>query len=236
MRLPAPKFCPQPISYLLKKCFVTEPDQRPDFKGIKKSLQDAYHLLFHKSTLAEKQRNEQNVSHPIAIPSNIMKSRYAAALQGNQDIEKPKEYGPMQPTKLQTISEDIGSVQYTTVHQSSKSSGNIHETFFKEQNIEGIMNDSEKNGMKSKNKERNISPVQYATLDILPKLEMKNSLKADENCLNSENEKKIHHKEIKDGTIFQSMDEEIFSLSYKTLNSCSPKSLSDSTIYIDQHK
>ena len=237
--MPAPKFCPQPISYLLKKCFVTEPDQRPDFKVIKKFLEDAYRLLFHKTKLAEKhglQHNGQKVSNPIAIPSNTMKSRYVAVLKGNQDVEKTRDYRQQQPMKLQTKSDDNGPVQYTTVQQPTKSSGNIHETSSNEQNIEVSMDDIEKNDVNFENRERNISPVLYATVETLPKSESQNSPKPDGNCLNSEIEKKTYHEGIKDVTVFQTRDEEIFSLSYKTLNSSSPKSLSDSTIYINQYK
>ena len=236
VRLPAPRFCPQPISYLLQKCFVTEPDQRPDFKVIKKFLEDVYRLLFTKTKLAEKQRNDQTVSHPMAIPSSTMKSRYVAVLQGNQVFEKPRDDRQQQSAKRQTKSEDISPVKYTTVQQLPKSSGNIEETSSDEQNIEGFMDDSEKNEINLKDMERNISPVQYATVEILSKSKIKNSSKDDGNCLNSENEKNTHHEEIKDATIFQSKDEEISSLSYKTLNSCSPKSLSDSTIYTNQYK
>ena len=53
VRLPAPKFCPQSISYLLKKCFVTEPDQRLNFRIMKVFLEDAYRLLFNKKQSAE---------------------------------------------------------------------------------------------------------------------------------------------------------------------------------------
>ena len=120
--------------------------------------------------------------------------------------------------------------------QLPKSSGKIEETSSDEQNIEGFMDNSEKNEIILKDKERNLSPVQYATVEILSKSKSENSPKDDGNCLNSENEKKIHHEEMKDVTTFRSKDEEIFSLSYKTLNSCSPKSLSDSTIYINQYK
>ena len=70
-------------------------------------------------------------------------------------------------------------------------------------------------------------------MEILPKSNNKYSSFTGKECLGDENEPK-DQQAIQDVMLLRTKDEEIFSLQYKTLSSSSPKSLSDSTIYINQ--
>ena len=70
-------------------------------------------------------------------------------------------------------------------------------------------------------------------MEILPKSKNQYSSFTNEEHSKDENEPK-DQQVIQDVMLRRLNDEEIFSLQYKTLSSSSPKSLSDSTIYINQ--
>ena len=67
----------------------------------------------------------------------------------------------------------------------------------------------------------------------MPKSEKKYSSKTDENDLKDVREPK-NPQTMPDVMMLPIKDEDIFSLQYKTLSSSSPRSLSDSTIYVNQ--
>ena len=45
IRLPNPQWCPEQISTLIKRCFLEDPNTRPDFKEIKSAIENAYGFL-----------------------------------------------------------------------------------------------------------------------------------------------------------------------------------------------
>ena len=175
VRLPAPKFCPQSISYLLKKCFVTEPDQRPDFKIIKAFLEDAYRLLFNKKQSAEKhcdgsQLPKQSLGE---LQGETMKNRYVAVLKGNKNCGKSHHGQAEKEAQVEKNSEDFGSVQYTLGKQLPKSDikalANIDENLSEEHSNVAETKDVDKDNKKPLNIEGEECSVQYTTVEILPK-------------------------------------------------------------------
>ena len=239
VRLPAPKFCPQSISYLLKKCFVTEPDQRPDFKIIKAFLEDAYRLLFNKKQSEEKHCDGSQIpKQPLSeLQGETMKNRYVAVLKGNQNCENSHHGRAEKEAPVEKNSEDFGSVQYTVVKQLPKSDikplANTDKNLSEEHSRVAEAKDVDKDDKKPLDTEGEECSVQYTTVEILPNSKNQYSSFTNEEHSKDENEPR-DQQVIQDVMLLRTKDEEIFSLQYKTLSSSSPKSLSDSTIYINQ--
>ena len=75
IRLPNPPYCPFKIGELMKKCFLENTSQRPGFKEIKESLQDACEELFRiPAASEEKSKNNIRCSYAEIMPLNQMKS------------------------------------------------------------------------------------------------------------------------------------------------------------------
>ena len=196
VRLPAPQFCPQSVSYLLKKCFVTEPDQRPDFKIIKALLEDAYRLLFKKKQSTEKHRDscqlpKQQLSE---LQGETMKNRYVAVLKGNQNCENSQRGPAEKEAPVEKNSENFGSVQYTVVKQLPKPDikplADIDENLSEEHSIVAEMKDVDKDNKKPPNIEEKECSVQYTTVEILPKSKNQYSSFTNEEHSKDENEPK----------------------------------------------
>ena len=196
VRLPAPKFCPQSIAYLLKKCFVTEPDQRPDFKIIKAFLEDAYRLLFNKKQSAEKHRDSSQLpKQPLSeLQGKTMKNRYVAVLKGNDNCEKSHHGQAEKEAPVEKNSEDFGSVQYTLGKQLPKSDikalANIDENLSEEHSNVAETKYVDKDNTKPLNIEGEECSVQYTIVEILPKSKNQYSSFSNEEHTKEENEPK----------------------------------------------
>ena len=102
IRLPNPPFCPDDICNLIKRCFLEDPDQRPNFKEIKEILQTAYDALIA-TAQSNKNKNEKETENPYAsmislkkMKDNTMQERYSCIKRGNE-TENP--YASINPIK-----------------------------------------------------------------------------------------------------------------------------------------
>lgn len=95
IRLPNPPHCPYKIGELMKKCFLENPSQRPDFKEIKDALQNACKELFQIPTLSvEPSMSDIRCSYATIMPLEKMKSdnigkRYFEVQKSNQNKSYP---------------------------------------------------------------------------------------------------------------------------------------------------
>ena len=125
MRLPTPKCCPDQIENLLRKCFFTKPDERPDFKDVKVLLESGYQSLYFKPKKTQTPLNHQYVQMDTPalnkVKSPAMKNRYDAVLIRNQNVVKEnlKHIETKPPTTVEVISE----VHFPTIRDFPKSDG-----------------------------------------------------------------------------------------------------------------
>ena len=106
VRLPAPKYCPPPISAMISKCFLEKPTLRPDFREIKSLLDIAYVSLASKTSQIDPCfKIESSINATI---SNAMKIRYTSVLKGNSN----NEILELEP---KSNDENQSAIQYSTV-------------------------------------------------------------------------------------------------------------------------
>src|SRR4051794_36855764 len=63
-RLPKPKDCPEALYELMKTCWLEEPNDRPDFKGIQKKLRTAYDEYKTTLPLEDSPPSSKRISDP----------------------------------------------------------------------------------------------------------------------------------------------------------------------------
>ena len=85
VRLPAPRFCPQPISDLINNCFYERPNLRPDFEQIKYAIESAYSTLISKTIPINTSSDTKTWLNEAK--NNDMKIRYTSVLKGNSNEE-----------------------------------------------------------------------------------------------------------------------------------------------------
>ena len=106
VRLPAPKYCPPPISAMISKCFLEKPTLRPDFREIKSLLDIAYVSLASKTSQIDPCFNIESSIN--STKSNAMKIRYTSVLKGNSN----NEILELEP---KSNDENQSSIQYSAV-------------------------------------------------------------------------------------------------------------------------
>ena len=111
VRLPAPKYCPSPISDMISKCFFERPTLRPDFKEIKSTLDSAYVSLASKTNPIDLCFNIETSIN--ATKSNAMKIRYTSILKEKLD-------NVILEVEPKSNDEDQGSIQYSTLQNADK--------------------------------------------------------------------------------------------------------------------
>ena len=91
MRLKKPSLCPEPIANLISKCFIIEPEKRPNFDEIKETLDLSKKNLFYvpsrKKKLLDVPGKELTV-HQSTSYDVSMKADYFCAINRNREKQK----------------------------------------------------------------------------------------------------------------------------------------------------
>ena len=91
MRLMKPSLCPEPIANLISKCFIIEPEKRPNFEEIKEILDLSKKNLFYvpsrKKKLLDVPGKELTV-HQSTSYDVSMKADYFCAINRNREKQK----------------------------------------------------------------------------------------------------------------------------------------------------
>ena len=93
VRLPNPKFCPQPIAKLLKQCFQGDPDDRPDFMKIMDEVKKADDTLRkHVLSIAKSS---------YFLPIDVMKNNKMEVRYLKMKEENEKQQGIINSAEMQ---------------------------------------------------------------------------------------------------------------------------------------
>ena len=105
IRLPTPEYCPTSIALLIQACFNEDPNERPTFSQLKKTISESYSSL--------KRRTEEVVPNGMENQLNV---RYADVQMENRYLMMKKENVELQfRTKITIDTPDMNSMN---VHQS----------------------------------------------------------------------------------------------------------------------
>ena len=133
IRLPNPPFCPHGICDLISKCFYEDPNQRPNFKEIKRDFRAAYDdLLAIAQSKANTNGNETEPLYISLMPINeikddTMKRRYLNVKLGNKRHNFTKSF-TQYDGRLRETNEGVSALKYISLEMIPKTYPMISDT------------------------------------------------------------------------------------------------------------